>query len=58
MKRLTVGFSCALVSVALLIYTIWLSQGGAFDAAMASLLIALVLFLVAALMLRRGGSRL
>jgi uncharacterized membrane protein len=45
-----VGVTCAVLSVALLFYAVWLSAGGA--SGMPSLLVGLGLLLVAALTLR------
>jgi hypothetical protein len=54
MTRVFVGVSCALLSVALLVYAVWRSAGMA--GGMPSLLAALALMLVAVLTLRPRRS--
>lgn len=57
MTRLVVGLFCALASVGLLVYTVWLAAFGAFTMGMTSVIMALALFLVAAALLRPGRPR-
>jgi hypothetical protein len=57
MTRLIVGIFCALLSVALLLYTIWLAATGTFTQGLPAVMMALALFLVAALVLKPGRPR-